>query len=139
MAEKKYNKVLKLIKTWLGNTTTYGDDVERVGKKMFGKKFKGVFSSDNFPKIKTGYMIVNMDKSTEMGSHWVAFAADKTGYNIYDSFGRSTHKIFPNIGGRFNESKRDAEQSVLQNDCGQRCLAWLYVWDQFGKKMAMSI
>jgi hypothetical protein len=35
--------------------------------------------------------------------------------------------------------ERDAEQRILEANCGARCLAWLWVFDDCGPEAAASI
>jgi hypothetical protein len=57
----------------LGNTTTYDDTLTKVGKQLFGPKFRGVYSYDLLPPLTNGQSaIINVDKSTLPGSHWVS-------------------------------------------------------------------
>ena len=35
-------------------------------------RFNGVFSRDNLPKIKDGTYVINLDKYSDIGTHWVA-------------------------------------------------------------------
>ena len=34
-------------------------------------KFNGVYSRDNLPKIKDGVYIINLDKYSDIGTHWL--------------------------------------------------------------------
>ena len=84
-----YNQVLKLVEHQLSNKTTYQRDLLKFGKRVFGDKFVGVFASDRIPKLKEGqYAILNLDKSDEPGSHWIAVAMKNNKTHVYDSFGR---------------------------------------------------
>ena len=48
----------------IGDKTTYLSELLRIGKKLFGVKFKGVFPSDKIPKLNdlSPYAILNLDK-----------------------------------------------------------------------------
>ncbi len=143
----KYNKVLEQMKKTLGNDSTYSDTLDKVSRKQLGKKFHGVYPSDRIPQL-TGikpYAIINTDKSTSPGSHWigVGYNDDDDYYMIYDSFGRKTNKIMPGFRASFNgtvlATDSDAEQRMKENNCGQRALAWLICVDSFGYDMARLI
>ena len=42
-------------------------------------RFKGVYSRDNLPhKIKDGAYVVNLDKYSDIGTHWVSYVNNKT-------------------------------------------------------------
>ena len=71
-AETIYNQLLtKIIKQITGYTITYQDELNGIGRKLLGVNFKGVFASDKIPKLNylTKHCILNLDKSTEPGSH----------------------------------------------------------------------
>lgn len=123
---------------------TYGGQLDYTGRQMLGNKWGGVYPSDAIPppQIEKPYIIVNLDKRNEPGSHWVAIAYDKGTNYVYDSFGRKTTKILPALkqrGGFIKEADRDPEQSVDEDNCGQRCLAWLKVFNDLGKRAALKI
>ena len=104
----------------MGEATTSEDEIERAGKALFGGRFNGAFAADErFPEA--GYSIVNTETRQTGGAHWLAIANGL----LYDSFGR--------------DQSGDAEQHVVQKDCGQRCLAWLCVYDEFGPDFAATV
>ncbi len=162
-AEKKYQQVLEnIVYPMLGKKTTFGKDLTRVGIKLFGNNFTGAFPSDMIPKLGVNpdgsivnnnninkrshlYAIANLDDSTMPGSHWIALGYDVDDKKIwvYDSFGRSTKEIIPSLVQRYGDKLRmvddDAEQKVSEDDCGARCMAWLYVFDRYGKDTAKLI
>ena len=91
-------KILKdVIYPTLGKETTYLNQLEQSGKSLFGKKFKGCYPSDQIPKLTDiePYSILNLDKSKQSGSHWIAVCKDGDKTYIYDSFGRTNKKIIP--------------------------------------------
>jgi hypothetical protein len=138
-----YNLALKDIVKMVGkNSTTYSDELEKVGKKLLGNRFVGVYAADEVPKMKNGDMaIANLDKRNMPGSHWISIAKQDGKLHVYDSFGRKSAKIIPDIMGKgaVLDADYDAEQDVKEDNCGQRSLAWLFVFQQFGKKLAMLI
>ena len=145
-AEQLYNYYLtKKVYPLIGDKTTYLTELLGAGKKLFGVKFKGVFPSDKVPKLNdlAPYCILNLDRSDEPGSHWISLAKLDDVTLVYDSFGRDYKKIIPNLdysgNGRIKNTDRDAEQKILQSDCGARCIAFLMVLDKHGKDMAMKI
>ena len=53
-------------------------------------RFNGVYSRDNLPKtsvIKKGAYIINLDKCTNIGTHWIAFYVKTNEVIYFDSFG----------------------------------------------------
>ena len=79
--------------------------------------------------------IFNLDKRNQPGSHWCAVVKDKRHYIIYDSFGRTIPlKQKNNI-----MTDKDAEQDITEQNCGQRCIAWLVVVAVKGINTALTI
>ena len=143
IAEEIYNNYLDSIHYLIGNNTTYGTLLNKIGKQLFTSKFKGVYPSDKIPILNqlSKYCILNLDNSEEPGSHWIALALTKNNsIMVYDSFGRNHTKIIPNLNR--NEKRkiinvdRDCDQDLLESNCGQRCLAWLLVFDNYGPDIA---
>ena len=50
-------------------------------------RFNGVYSRNNLPKMKDGAYIVNLDKYSDIGIHWVALYANNDDVTYFDSFG----------------------------------------------------
>jgi hypothetical protein len=143
-----YDKILKdEIYPLVGDKTTYLSQLNEAGHKIFGPFFKGTYASDKIPRLNdlARYCILNLDKSHEPGSHWVALAKeiDIDGCIVYDSFGRKTSQIIPNLyfsgNGRLIQTDPDSEQKIHETDCGARCLAWLVFLDRYGPEAALLI
>jgi len=58
---------------------------------------------------------------------------------FYDSFGRYKSQLIPKLNGKYVNSDLDAEQSLKNEDCGQRCLSWLGVVEVLGIDYATLI
>ena len=146
-----YNVILERVEKMIGKKSTLSTELELAGRKLLGVKFKGVYPSDKIPKLNNlaCYCIVNVDKSNEMGSHWMAIVKDvnnksaEHGCILYDSFGRKNTKIIPSLrfsgNGRVLDTDRDAEQNKNEQNCGARALSFLLFYDTFGKDKAMLI
>lgn len=139
IAMKNYNKYLKVISKHLGTAITYGDDLHEIGTMLFGHKFLGVFARDQIPKKYEGYCIVNLDTSAESGSHWIAIVFNKGKSIVYDSFGRSASEMKVDVKAVVNTDLSDREQKLIEDTCGQRCLAWLTLYHKKGVEKAMLI
>jgi len=146
VVDRLYKEKLKEIeKYYTGDKTTYLKELEGAGKKLLGVKFKGVFPSDKIPKLNdlSPYCVLNLDSSKEPGSHWVALAKNGEVSILYDSFGRHNNEIIPDLkfsgNGRIVDTDRDAEQKILETNCGARCLAWLCIMDKYGANIAKLI
>ena len=144
-AHREYNKILKSVKKRVGGKTTYLGQLDRAGKDIFGSRFHGVYPSDKIPKLtdKKPYAILNLDRSDEPGSHWIALA--KVGNNsiVYDSFGRHHTKIIPSLlysgNGKLISTDDDQEQHILATDCGARSISWLEFLDKYGAENSLLI
>lgn len=138
--EKEFKKAKKRMVELIGhNNTTFDGELDVVGKKLFGRKFRGVFPSDKIPTLKESEMaILNLDESDEPGTHWVAVYKNDREILIYDSFGRDTYRIIPSLkgsgNGKISAAENDAEQSEDETNCGQWCLAFLYMVDKYCKE-----
>ena len=142
-AEKLYKKYLKRIIKLVGNKTTYDKKLIKIGNKLFGKKFRGVFPSDLIPKINNGeFFIANLDTSYEQGSHWIGIVKDKKGLLIYDSFGRKSKTIIPSVYKLYRkviDTEYDKEQKIKESNCGARSLSFLMVYYKKGFNYAKYI
>ena len=49
-------------------------------------RFNGVYSIDNLPKINAGEYIINLDKHSDIETHWVALHVNNN-VTYFDSFG----------------------------------------------------
>lgn len=141
-----YDKILKeIVIPITGDKTTYLSELNIIGKKFLGIKFKGVFPSDKIPKLNdlSPYAILNLDTSKQSGSHWVSIAKIGNKTYLYDSFGRSHIKIIPNLiysgNGRIINTDRDVEQDIFSSDCGARSISWLVFLEKFGIDIAKLI
>ena len=114
------NSALRVIRRTLGNSTTSETQLRKAGESLFGKRFRGVYAS-NEKRPKKGFMIVNTKPRGTTGEHWCAIADGL----LYDSFGR--------------DASGDAEQDMREKNCGQRSLAWLCTYDDLGRGAAALV
>jgi len=150
MASQKYKDILSLLRKEYGNKAQDGQTLNDLGLTFFDRRtWGGVHPYDTVPiekyKNKT-YLIVNTDDSNGPGIHWMSIIKNKSNIYVYDSFGRRTSNVLKKFnrrvlkgGYRIVESKRDAEQSDYQEDCGLRCIAWLLVARKYGIRKALTI
>ena len=153
--ESAYEKLVLVVMKLMGKkTTTDNFELLRAGKQLLGDNFAGVYSSDQRPALSKNkpYAILNTKSTSSGGEHWVGLArmpfakardasASSTGKIMhYDSFGRSHRQLFPD---RWEDEAIDTELDVEQDErtteCGQRSLAWLLLFDQFGSSAAKMI
>jgi len=140
-----YLYLLKRVESHMGKTgETTNSELDKCGREMLGSKYIGTYAHDIFPfsELTSGMMgICNTDTADGPGEHWVAVAMGKEQKNtlfIYDSFGRRSLLDVP-VGIEVDEADSDAEQEEAEENCGQRCLAWLLVFEHLGEKIADTI
>lgn len=91
--------------------------------------FRGIFMLDKLPskprKIECG--IVNLDKSYNSGTHWVAYYKKHNEIEYFDSYGnlRPPKEILQYLGNniKYNYTRYQKDGSVI---CGHLCLKFLY-------------
>ena len=49
-------------------------------------RFNGVYSRDNLPKLKDGAYVINLDKYSDIGTHWLALYVMNNDVTYFDSF-----------------------------------------------------
>ncbi len=120
----------------------YDNQLENVMKEYKDKGFKGVYAIDEIDKIpvsnKMG-VILNLDKSDQPGSHWVALyidADDDQTVEYYDSFAEEppeslmkdikklVDKINPEVYLKFKVN-RIKQQSESSDNCGIHAMKFL--------------
>lgn len=140
-----FNEFKKRVLKRMGKKITDNTQLDEVGRALFPKKFKGVFSQDTVPIHKTGYFIVNTDVITGPGVHWVGLVSTKKNIYIWDSFGRASTELLKVLSKKAVLNKKvidaeyDAEQHVSEMLCGQISLAWLMTVDKVGIKNALKV
>jgi hypothetical protein len=139
----EFNKNKKTLFKTMGKKSTTNIQLNKMGKQMFGKKYQGTFSQSHKPKSKpvNQYFIINTDTKDGPGVHWCAVVKNKNTYYIYDSFGRTSKRLLPVFtqGRLIIDSDYDAEQFGDSEICGQLCLSWIQVVNDFGIRNALLI
>jgi hypothetical protein len=145
--KKEFESNLKVVYKLLSDIdSTNNIQLDRLCNELFGSKFYGVFPSDKIPKLNfhKKYCILNLDKSNQPGSHWIACVLDgNDDIYIFDTYDRSIKKILPIIYKVKHHRILSGNKSVLQKidgeDCGQRCIAWLLLVEKYGIDVAKKI
>lgn len=117
----------------LGRGLTSTRQLKTIGRQQLGDSFRGVFAINTMVKLNPGECeIVNTDEIDKRGEHWLAFFRVDDTVLVFDSFGRSYKNMFnttvlkERLGvNRIQDASRMSLQSVLEFDCGQKCLAYL--------------
>lgn len=140
-----------------GADETYQHKLTSVGKQIFKKNYIGTFPWDQVlyhlialrqkADLALKFMIINTEDQTKPGMHWLALCLkDNHKLFLYDTFGRKANNIVSDFciwasqaDFTIREAKHDAEQSDRESSCGQRCMAWLCVCQQFSPEQALKI
>ena len=159
MDKKKFDKELRLqTKTYHNRLTReivseWGKhalndlEVSKIGKLLLGNsKYLGTFPQDRTP-FKSGYFIINVDKSGEIGSHWCSIYADKNkNMYVYDSFARPSKRLLPYLyknakdkGFNLIDINKKSDQKKSSNICGPISLSFLKSVEKFGIEAARHI
>lgn len=133
---RDYLKILKSIEGVLGKGSTTNFELDKIGKRVLGDKYIGTFSSDQIPRMKNSECcIANLDDSSKGGSHWVGLYKNKNNIIVYDSFGRKSKDILPDVfqgNGKVEDTDYDVEQKDSEDNCGQRSMAALIYCYKYG-------
>ena len=109
------------------------------------KNFIGVFGSDELTNLKLRtfpcYIIVNLEKRSEKGRHWLAIRFGKYNVEIFDSLGGRPAiwgvypKILVNFLSRYSDSHdflfSPVIQSAFSTFCGLYCIFYVLFRQQF--------
>jgi hypothetical protein len=129
-ANKLYLDIYECLVHIYGRGATTNVFLDKIGEALLGNSYQGTYASDQIPSEINKYAIVNLDNSTEPGSHWVALAQIDGSLMVYDTFGRKTEEILPNIMEMEPiATDPDVDQNVEDQSCGIHCIAWLMLCD----------
>ena len=108
----------------------------KLGKQLFGDRFKNVYCADDKITLKNNECcIINTDSSRQAGTHWCGLYKYRDIYYFFDSFSRdhkTISKYWKNKRWYDIESKRI--ESFKQSDCRQLSLAFLLIFDKYKTK-----
>lgn len=148
-SENDYKKILQIVQRKLKIPgITHLSQLNKLSTRIFNKKYKGTYPSDKIPNLTDTrpYCILNLDKSTESGSHWIAVIKieNKEQILVYDSFGRKHTEIIPSLKCKYRKYRilntdDDIEQHILEENCGARCIAFLIFYELFGLESSIKI
>ena len=105
----------------------YEYQIERVLQFELGSQFHGVYARDTLPMSKkNGAYVINFDKESDPGSHWIAVYVHDSDVEYFDSFGRkpSVHEIIFFLGPTYTYNTVKL-QPMLSKCCGYYCIYFL--------------
>ena len=102
----------------MGTNVTDAHKLNQVAEALFGENYIGTLPFGTVPRM-TDKQCCIMNTSDKMpGEHWFALYKEKGCLYAYDSYGQA-HLT------NAKWSDDDIEQSYIETNCGQRCIAWL--------------
>ena len=131
IAERNYDDLLSFVQLILGKKITDGFQLDTNCRPLFKRKWRGIYAKNTVPIFNKGrsqYCIVNTHPDNKEGEHWVALAYRRGKIYAYDSYGRDV-KTLLNLKDAIVNTDRDVEQTKTQKNCGQRCVAWLLLFN----------
>ena len=135
----------------VGRGPMFEDKIDEIGKSEFGKKWSGVFASDQAGRLlsmRDRYAVINTATSKGPGAHWLGFYITAKGVAYeYDSFGRSLRRVNWRLsreavedGVELRGTDPAHEQRGFSALCGQLSLSWLLTVRDLGiKATAMAV
>ncbi len=117
-------------------------ELDKVGKKLFGKRWLGVVPSDRVPPRRPDpYFIANLHTAVMPGLHWVCSYVDSDGNSAWHDplarlgqAQRRHHDFERHVRQWTDEESAPHDQEASENNCGQRCLVALSVAKSGGFK-----
>ena len=137
---KDFSQVLMRIEDILGDGVTTNIQLDKLGYHLFGNKYLGTLSSDQFPKYirEKQCFILNTDssKSSNKNGHWVGFYKLNKRLYFYDSFMRQSYilsKFWVNKK-LINANRSDRDQSKKKMIVAVGPLAWIIIFSKWGER-----
>lgn len=131
-----FDECLIRIEDIIGDKVTTNTTLYKLGKLLFGERFKNVYTSDDFIRLTNNQCcIVNTDSSKQAGSHWIGVYKYRDHYYTFDSFARDIHTL-----SRYFKFKKWVNvehirrESYKESNCGQLSLNWLLIFDRYKTK-----
>ena len=88
-------------------------------------RFNGIYSKDNLPnRIKNGAYVINLDKYSYIGTHWIALYVKTDDIRYFDGFGvehiaKEIKAFIKNRNIKTNIFRIQANDSIM---CGYFCI-----------------
>ena len=148
LIRKDFTREVKKMKRTLGQGMTFGDELNKHMKKKFPKLYFGIFSQDTIPRRipRKCYLIVNVDKRSQSGSHWLGLYKNGKNVWVFDTFARKSSKLVPFLVKQFNKQQirvidthRGKDQTDAQEDCGHRVISFFMMVKKYGIRKTVKI
>ena len=124
-----YDHALQIATGKIGHEDmTSRPELRAIGRQLFAGRFAGVYALGEKPKLTAAKPYAIWNTANPPGKHWRAMVHDPSGSDI----------VYDPLGGGVGTDP-DAEQSDVEQNCGQRALAFLIVCDRDGLAVARKI
>ena len=131
IVKEYYKKVLDLLRKHYGRKAKDNLQLEHICREIIGSRVP-VTPWDQYKGEKRA--IINTDDHKHKGVHWVGVVMVGKRIYFYDSFARkSTHILrkfdekWATKGYHITDAEKVPDQQGYQEDCGLRCVAWLFL------------
>ena len=108
--------------------TLYSDDILHYAEKLQIPNFIGVFMSDELPAnaLREESGVLNLQRHTELGSHWTCWKKTKNDAWYFDSYGEPPDSgLKAHLGTKIKQSAITVQKDTSK-ECGSLCLFVLY-------------
>ena len=125
------------LKDSLGVRATTNTQLDHCGHQLFGRKYLGTYSADNYPtpeQMSEGDMfILNNKPHNSLGEHWIAVGKKAGQCYAFDTF----HRHLGGLSHHFAHNgwipaAKQREQSNKEADCGVLSMSWLKLFHKYG-------
>ena len=117
-----YEEALAFVEDLMGkDTTTSNHELDKCGRALFGDMYAGALPPSQLPPP-APHQVLILNTKGGVGEHWLLRYCDANRGLWYDSFGRDVSGLVRTKYVRAS-TDGDAEQNILESNCGQRCLA----------------
>lgn len=123
-------------------------EIERKCKALFGGKFYRCLSVDSPVPSRDCYFIINTDKSTGKGDHWVAGIRKAKTIYLYDSYGRYASRILQAFIKNIKKKRMTVKNADISDSdqrgntsasCGHRCISALQIANKYGIRAFLKL
>ena len=141
---RDYDNSIIHLKNRLGVKATSNLQLDAVGRKLFGSKYLGTYSADDYPKpdqMTDGDVFISNNKThRSLGEHWIAVGKKAGHCYAFDTF----HRHLVGLSSHFAHNGwinagRFIEQSSKETDCGVLSIAWLILFKKYGLSVLQVI
>lgn len=147
-SEFMYNQILNTIESVMGDKITTNHQLDAYMKQFPHIPYFGSFPMTiglrKIPYLKDNESLIL--NTTDHGEHWTVVHHTGGKYYFYDSFGRKFKDLFDSKLPLIDTDLSDREQQTKfyeddteEENCGQRCLAWILLVHLYGIEAGIHI